>query len=163
MVLTTIYMVHKELHGAMVEIDIEEVRTKNPDGTGFADDDGRESLVVQGMYMPRFWCRCGGDRLLTRARCIICVGCASLYFSLRKGASPTEIKIKLSKKTGVPIESQKLLVTGVGQLWMGDKRSNIKYARRPPRVFHYGQTQLAEFLETTSALTSRSFSLTMCA
>ena len=76
MVLTTIYMVHKELHGAMVEIDIEEVRTKNPDGTGFADDDGRESLVVQGMYMPRSWCRCGGDRLLTRARWM----CFTVFF-----------------------------------------------------------------------------------
>ena len=37
-----------------------------------------------------------------------------------------EVKIKLAKITGVPPESQKLLMTGIGQIWMGDKRTNIK-------------------------------------
>ena len=52
MVLTTIYMVHKELHGAMVEIDIEEVRTgprrRTKTGLGIRTTAGERALSFRG-------------------------------------------------------------------------------------------------------------------
>lgn len=38
------------------------------------------------------------------------------------------IKHKLEKATGVPIEFQKVMMGGIAEMYMGDLRTNIKYA-----------------------------------
>lgn len=43
-------------------------------------------------------------------------------------ASKNEIKMKLSEKTGVPIEHVKVMLSGINQIVMGDKRTNIGYS-----------------------------------
>mmetsp|Transcript_1598 Transcript_1598/g.3522 ORF Transcript_1598/g.3522 Transcript_1598/m.3522 type:complete len:80 (+) Transcript_1598:221-460(+) len=39
----------------------------------------------------------------------------------------SSIKEKLAKATGVPVEYQKVMLGSVSELFMGDKRTNIKY------------------------------------
>lgn len=39
-----------------------------------------------------------------------------------ENASKDEIKMKLAEKTGVPIEHQKVMLSGINQIVMGDKR-----------------------------------------
>lgn len=43
-------------------------------------------------------------------------------------ASKDEIKLKLAAATGVPVEHVKVMLSGINQIVMSDKRTNLKYS-----------------------------------
>lgn len=43
-------------------------------------------------------------------------------------ATKEEIKEKLAEATGIPIEHQKVMLSGINQIVVGDKRTNIGFA-----------------------------------
>ena len=51
-----------------------------------------------------------------------------VQIDIDENASKDEIKMKLSEKTGVPFEHVKVMLSGINQIVMGDKRTNIGYS-----------------------------------
>eukprot|EP00887_Chlorella_sp_A99_P000966 scaffold5.g966.t1 len=47
---------------------------------------------------------------------------------IEPGASKDEIKAKLEAATGVPAQHQKVMLSGIDQIVMGDKRTNIGFS-----------------------------------
>eukprot|EP00239_Pterosperma_sp_CCMP1384_P003788 CAMPEP_0197857112 /NCGR_PEP_ID=MMETSP1438-20131217/29893_1 /TAXON_ID=1461541 /ORGANISM="Pterosperma sp., Strain CCMP1384" /LENGTH=70 /DNA_ID=CAMNT_0043472821 /DNA_START=393 /DNA_END=605 /DNA_ORIENTATION=+ len=45
-----------------------------------------------------------------------------------KDDNQDSIKRKLAKITGIPIEHQKIRLAGINQMFLGDKRSNLKFS-----------------------------------
>lgn len=53
---------------------------------------------------------------------------SEVTIDIDENASKDEIKMKLSEKTGVPFEHIKVMLSGINQIVMGDKRTNIGYS-----------------------------------
>ena len=53
---------------------------------------------------------------------------SEVQIDIDEHASKDEIKMKLSEKTGVPFEHVKVMLSGINQIVMGDKRTNIGYS-----------------------------------
>lgn len=53
---------------------------------------------------------------------------SEVTIDIAENASKDEIKMKLSEKTGVPFEHIKVMLSGINQIVMGDKRTNIGYS-----------------------------------
>lgn len=45
-----------------------------------------------------------------------------VWIDIEEGTGMLDIKSKLQAATGVPVASQKVMLSGIGQLVMGDKR-----------------------------------------
>ena len=52
---------------------------------------------------------------------------SEVTIDIEPSASKNEIKYKLAEATGVPIEHQKVMLSGINEIVMGDKRTNIAY------------------------------------
>ncbi|KAK9867137.1 hypothetical protein WJX84_001859 [Apatococcus fuscideae] len=53
---------------------------------------------------------------------------SEVSIDIEESASKQEVKQKLATATGIPIEHQKVVLSGIGQLAVGDKRSNIGFS-----------------------------------
>lgn len=53
---------------------------------------------------------------------------SEVTIDIEENATKDEIKMKLSEKTGVPFEHIKVMLSGINQIVMGDKRTNIGYS-----------------------------------
>ncbi len=53
---------------------------------------------------------------------------SEVQIDIDEQSSKDEIKMKLSEKTGVPFEHVKVMLSGINQIVMGDKRTNIGYS-----------------------------------
>lgn len=53
---------------------------------------------------------------------------SEVTIDIDENASKDEIKMKLSEKTGVPFEHVKVMLSGINQIVMGDKRTNVGYS-----------------------------------
>ncbi|GMH43973.1 hypothetical protein BSKO_11907 [Bryopsis sp. KO-2023] len=52
-----------------------------------------------------------------------------VYVDLSVDSSVSELKRKLESATGVPVKYQKVMLAGIGELTMGDKRTNVAFTR----------------------------------
>ena len=53
--------------------------------------------------------------------------CLQVTIDVAEDDPITEIKKKLAKVTGVPPEHQRILLGGISQMCMGDKRTSIRF------------------------------------
>lgn len=73
--------------------------------------------------------RVRGGKLVTVKMMTDHLPCGSeVQIDIDEQASKDEIKMKLSEKTGVPFEHVKVMLSGINQIVMGDKRTNIGYS-----------------------------------
>lgn len=56
---------------------------------------------------------------------------------IEEDASKDEIKMKLAEATGVPVEHQKVMLSGINQIVMGDKRWVLVYTIQMCLVFAF--------------------------
>ncbi|KAJ9514917.1 hypothetical protein QJQ45_028646 [Haematococcus lacustris] len=55
-------------------------------------------------------------------------GCgAEVTIDIEEDTPMYEVKLRLQETTGVPVAAQKVMLAGIGQMVMGDKRTNIGY------------------------------------
>lgn len=52
---------------------------------------------------------------------------SEVTIDIDESATKNDIKYKLAEVTGVPVEHQKVMLSGINQIVMGDKRTNIGY------------------------------------
>jgi len=52
---------------------------------------------------------------------------SSVEIDIEADEPMSSIKLKLEKATGVPVEHQKVMLSSISELCMGDKRTNIKF------------------------------------
>lgn len=53
---------------------------------------------------------------------------SQVTIDIDENASKDEIKLKLQEATGVPFEHIKVMLSGINQIVMGDKRTNVGYS-----------------------------------
>eukprot|EP00803_Ostreobium_quekettii_P011501 evm.model.scf_893.2 EVM.evm.TU.scf_893.2 scf_893:23900-27043(+) len=57
------------------------------------------------------------------------LACGSeVFVDIEENTTLNELKMKLEPLTGVPARHQKVMLAGIGQIAMGDKRTNIKFS-----------------------------------
>lgn len=67
-----------------------------------------------------------------------------MVIDVEKGTPMAEVRRKLAAATGVPPQHQKIMLSGIDQLVMGDKRTNVGFA-------HCGTASSLYFVAATAA------------
>lgn len=98
---------------------------------GHTDDTSLESLIPSSYDLAtvRVTRRlCGGKPVKVKMMTSHLECGSEVTIDIDERATKDEIKMKLAEKTGVPFEHIKVMLSGINQIVMGDKRTNIGYS-----------------------------------